>query len=70
MHQNHYGPLDTRANRLVTHNRTGGLCLGVRALVIPFKRHGVGELNFSKPHGHDLFPAIQFKPTITYMKLA
>ena len=60
MHQNHYGFLDTRANRLVTYERVGGLCLDGAYFRYFFLGHGDRDL---------LYP-IQFKPIITYMKLA
>ncbi len=60
MHQNHYGFLDTRANRLVTYERVGGLCLDGAHFRHSFPGHG----------DRDLSSASQFKPITTYMKLA
>ena len=60
MHQNNHGFLDTWANRLVTHNRDGGLCLGGVHFRYVFPGHG----------DRDLSCASQLKPIINYMKFA
>ena len=60
MHQNNHGFLAIRANRLVTHNRDGGLDLGGVQFRYVFPEHG----------DRDLSCASQLKPIINYMKLA